>query len=194
MNEEAVERRLSDVLRDVRRRAEVFDWAGLVVQELVRAEFDPATTEVLDVGAGQGKYRLLLPEYVAMDACEVWSPTVVEHDLRSLYREVYNCEIQTLVLQPREYGIVILGDVLEHLTAYDARVVLAQLAETRADFVVVVPYLYAQGPEHGNHYQSHLQDDLTPEVMTRRYPWLRLIALETRGREPFKGVYRRNNS
>lgn len=174
--------------------AETFDWAGLVVRDLVQAEFDPATTEVLDVGAGRGKYRMLLPQYDLMDACEVWKPTVLEHELEAMYRQVYNCEIQTLVLQPRTYDLVVFGDVLEHLTIVDARYVIRELCETSAEIVVVVPYLYAQGPEHGNHYQRHLQADLTPEVMMRRYPELRLVALETRDREPFKGVYRRNNT
>lgn len=180
-----------DATLDARCHDEVFDWAGLVVRDLVCAEFDPTTTEVLDVGAGQGKYRLLLNEYAFVDACEAWQPSVVQHDLRALYRKVYECEIQTFVLESREYDVVILGDVLEHLTVADARLVVTELCATRADLVVVVPYLYEQGPEHGNVYQRHLQADLTPEVMTRRYPELCLVALETRDRRPFKGVYRR---
>lgn len=172
---------------------EVYDWAGLRVARMVRAEYPANITEILDVGAGQGKYGRLLREFPLVDACEVWQPYVIEHDLTSLYREVYNCEIQTLVLQRRAYDVTILGDVLEHLAADDAQWVVNELCHSGADVIVVVPYLYEQGPEHGNHYQRHLQPDLTPEVMARRYAQLRLVALESRDGEPFKGIYRRRS-
>lgn len=178
---------------------EVYDWAGLRVSSMVRAEYPPATTEILDVGAGQGKYRRLLQEYPHVDACELWQPYVDEYELTKLYRSVYACNVVNLVRSDVyswasvPYDVTIFGDVLEHLTPAHAQFVLRSVYARCHDVIVVVPYLYEQGPEHGNVYQRHLQDDLTPELMTRRYPELRLIAVETRDDRPFKGLYRRRS-
>jgi len=178
---------------------EVYDWAGLRVSAMVRSEYPPATTEILDVGAGQGKYRRLLPEYPHVDACEVWEPTIEEHQLDKLYRTVFFCNVLNLVRSDvynwatREYDVTIFGDVLEHLTPEHADFVLRRVYRACHDVIVVVPYLYEQGPEHGNAYQRHLQDDLTPELMAKRYPDLRLVAVETREDRPFKGLYRRRS-
>lgn len=176
---------------------DVYDWAGLCVRALIRAHHDPVTTTILDVGAGQGKYGRLLPEYV-VDACEVWRPYVDEYRLRDVYREVFICDVREFVasayFDAEVYDVVVLGDVLEHLPRADAEDLLSLICELTHEVLVVIPYRYVQGPEHGNDYQRHLQDDLTPELMTREYPMLRLVALETREHEPFKGVYRRNQT
>jgi hypothetical protein len=59
--------------------------------------------------------------------------------------------------------------------------------------LVVVPYLYEQGPHGGNPFEEHLQADLTPEVMEIRYPMLRCVDIEYRRSDPFKGLYRRKD-
>jgi hypothetical protein len=41
--------------------------------------------------------------------------------------------------------------------------------------MIAVPYLYEQGEEFGNIHETHLQPDLTPEIMLERYPDLKLI-------------------
>ena len=40
---------------------------------------------------------------------------------------------------------------------------------------MAVPYLWEQGPEFNNPYEIHLQPDLTPEIMSERYPSLKLL-------------------
>lgn len=175
---------------------EVYDWAGLQVRQLITMHHDPAETVLLDVGAGQGKYARLLPEYRDIDAIEVWGPSVQRFGLTDLYRFVYVDDVVYLVANSswlrdvRRYRFAILGDVLEHLEADAAVRTLRYLLLRCDELLVVVPYLYPQGAEDGNEHQRHLQDDLTPEVMAVRYPKLELIALETRGGRPFKGLYR----
>jgi len=172
--------------------AEVYDWAGSFVKDYVLTHYGPSTS-VLDVGAGRGKYRMLLPTYASVDACEVWEPTVDREGLRDLYRDVFVCDVVELVQLPSwnesRYDLVIMGDVLEHLALEDATFVVDRVADVGADVIVVVPYVYPQDEEDGNAYQRHLQDDLTPESMVATYPQLRLIALETRDFKPFKGIY-----
>jgi len=188
---------MNDRLTLASRHDEVYDWAGLHVRDLVRARHGTTAT-VLDVGAGRGKYRLLLHDYPDVDACEVWAPTVDAENLRSLYRFVHVCDVYDLVTSSNWndvwYSVVIMGDVLEHMTVERATAALERLGERSTTVIVVVPYLYPQDEEDGNVYQRHIQDDLTPEQMTVRYPTLRLIAVETRGHRPFKGVYVRSGS
>lgn len=175
---------------------EVYDWAGLRVRQMITMHHDPDETPILDVGAGQGKYARLLPEYPDIDAVEVWEPSVERYGLWDLYRVVWPFDVLELVSnqfwqnRPDRYRFAILGDVLEHLKAEEAEKTLRYLRRRCDEIIVVVPYLYPQGAEDGNEHQRHLQDDLTPEVMAVRYPDLKLIALETRDGRPFKGLYR----
>lgn len=174
------------------RDAEVYDWAGVNVKRYV-LDYYGVSTQILDVGAGQGKYRELLPTYPNVDACEIWEPTVDAEGLRALYRSVYVGNVLDLTA-PADWGqygydLVIMGDVLEHMTVDDARLVLRRVLDAGADVIVVVPYSYPQDAEDGNEYQRHIQDQLTPELMSSTYPEVKLVALETRDWKPFKGIY-----
>jgi hypothetical protein len=174
------------------RWADTYDWCGPLVRDLVRAEFDPTAVQVIDIGPCWGKYRELLPEYV-MDACEAWLPYVEQEKLRDRYRHVYVSDVCDLVksAQWQHYDVVIMGDVLEHIARPAATELVRRVLSTCGELVVVVPYQYKQGPEHGNPHQCHQQADLTPEIMAAQYPGLRLAATEVRNDVPFKGLYRR---
>ena len=168
-----------------------FDWAGKKTAYLVRRELQlPPTASVLDVGAGWGKYRDLLPEFMNMDACEVWLPYVIEEKLWERYRKVYTCNILDLILRCPPYDLVIMGDVFEHLTVPEARKVLEYFRGTAASLIIVVPFEYVQGEEEGNPYEVHKQADLNPTVMLERYPELVCRGIERiETGEAFKGLY-----
>lgn len=181
---------------DTARWDAVHDWGARQVRRWVcYHHMDIARTRILDVGAGWGKYREVLPEYRLVDAAEVWEPTVEGEDLRRRYRAVYQGDIADICRGWEARGgaghweVAILGDVLEHLTPTNAGLVLRVLGRQCEAILVVVPYRYAQGEEDGNPYQAHVQDDLTPELMASRYPDLRLVAVETKDWQPFKGFY-----
>jgi hypothetical protein len=175
------------------RSKEIYDWAGHRVREMITMKYPP-DTRILDVGAGQGKYRVLLSEYEYVYAVEVFEPYVEDNRLRDLYFNVFVEDIRDFV---DNHGpsficdlVVVMGDVLEHLTRDDAREVLAKLRQHNAEeIIVVVPYEYPQGEEDGNVHQEHLQDDLTVELMAREYPELTLVDVEVRDDRPFKGIY-----
>lgn len=176
------------------RHKEIFDWSGHRVREMITMLYPPETI-IFDVGAGQGKYRALLPEYEAVDAIEVFEQYVHENNLLEIYRHVYICDVIDFVLSSAfpervEDAVIVMGDVLEHLTYDDAREVLAQFQRYVAEIIIVIPYEYPQGEEDGNVHQTHLQDDLTVESMTRDYPELTLLEVEVRDDRPFKGIYR----
>jgi hypothetical protein len=175
------------------RSKEIFDWAGHRVRELITMKY-PVETRIVDVGAGQGKYRALLPEYNIVDAVEVFEPYVEQNNLRELYNHVYVCDIVEfvdvdLIADYLRDAVVVMGDVLEHLTRDDARYVLDRIYPHAAEIIVVVPYEYPQGEEDGNVHQEHLQDDLTVEIMAKVYPELTLVDVEVRDDKPFKGIY-----
>lgn len=189
MNHEAIVKTMT------RRFDEIFDWAGLRVRELITKSYpDCLDTFIIDVGAGQGKYRILLADYPYMDAVEVFPPYVDDNHLRELYRHVHVSNVVNFLDEVSDeylrFTIIIMGDILEHLTRSDAQAVLKRFRTHVDDIIVIVPYEYPQGEEDGNVHQAHLQDDLTPEIMAQVYPELTLVAGELRNEKPFKGIYR----
>lgn len=174
----------------------VFDWAGPRVRQLITHAHPSRDATILDVGAGQGKYRVLLADYPNVDAIEAWEPYVNDNNLAQLYRYVFNFDVYDYVESSSwgnlEYDVVILGDVLEHLTRERAQYVLRCVYDRCDDVIVVVPYEYPQDEEDGNLYQIHQQDDLTVELMAYYYSELDLVTvqLDSNGK-PFKGIYRR---
>ena len=125
---------------------------------------------ILDVGACDGNWRRLLPEYPNMDAVEAYGPNL---GLLHGYRAVYHADIRDFAYSA--YDLIILGDIIEHLTVPDAQKVLAYAAERCADMVVAVPFLYHQGAIYGNPFEVHIQDDLTAEIFAERYPELEIL-------------------
>lgn len=142
-------------------KAEVCAW--------IRENFRPASM-ILDVGAGDGKWRRLLPEYPYMEAAEAYMPNA---DRLTGYSRVHRAEIQ--YMEYLWYDLIIFGDVIEHMTPQDAQAVLGYAWPRCRDLIVAVPFRYEQGALDGNPYERHIQDDLTPEIVAERYPALAVL-------------------
>lgn len=166
--------------------ASIYDFAGVEISQYIRDRILP-TEKILDVGAGWGKYRFLLPEY-EMDAVEVHAPYVEQNRLRSYYRKIFINNIIDLELKD-SYGAIILGDVLEHIEATQAVQLIDRLSELTPCLCVATPYEMEQEAVEGNKYEEHQQTDLNKQIMTERYPKLRLLK-ENRDPNGFiKSVY-----
>ena len=126
----------------------------------------PNESTVLDVGACDGLWRRLLPEYT-MDAVEAYAPNVAR---LTGYRNTIQADIMDYRF--KWYDLIIFGDVLEHLTVEDAQALLKYSFPRCRDMIVAVPFLYPQGAIYGNPYEVHRQPDLTPAVFAERYPGL----------------------
>ena len=124
----------------------------------------PHNCTILDVGACDGIWRQLLPEYT-MDAVEVFPPNA---ERLKGYREVFCEDIDAL--QYEYYDLIIFGDVIEHMEVEKAQRVLAYAAPRCRDMIVAVPYRLPQGEIYGNPWERHIQDDLTPVIFDQRYP------------------------
>ena len=123
---------------------------------------------VLDVGACDGVWSNILSEWYTMDAVEVWEPNVEKYHLMDKYRAVICSPIQDWKYE--HYGLVLFGDVIEHMTVEDAQKVLTYAKEHSDMVIVAVPFLFKQDAIYGNPYERHIQDDLTHQLFLERYP------------------------
>jgi len=144
-----------------------------VKSHMIAQGFSP-DMNILDVGAGAGAYSHLLRNiFYNMDALEIWQPYVQQFKLHDLYRNVIIGNIMEFDFS--EYDYLIMGDIFEHLSIEDATKLLDKINTLGKKCLIAVPYMYPQGIEFGNVYESHLQEDLTPEIFLERYPSMRLL-------------------
>ena len=137
----------------------------------------PLDTTILDIGAGCGTYSDLIRGYgYKMDAVEIWEPYINQYGLKNKYGWVYEENVLKMPLDVLgAYDFYILGDVLEHLSVEDAEWLMKFLKFAGKQYLVAVPYVMEQGEYEGNIHETHLQPDLTPEIMAERYPDLELL-------------------
>jgi len=146
-----------------------YDYGKPEICAWIRQHF-PRDASILDVGACDGKWRRLLPEYPNMDAVEAFEPNL--QNLQG-YRDVFHADICDFGYE--WYDLVILGDIVEHLSVEAAKNELEYARDRCRDMIVAVPFLYEQGALYGNPYEVHLQPDLTPENFAERYPGFEVL-------------------
>lgn len=144
-----------------------------IIKDYLIKQFNKDAT-ILDVGPGCGTYYDLLNDYfTTFDGVEAFAPNIDRYDLRNKYRNVYNKDIKDFEFD--YYDIIIIGDVLEHLSIEDAQKVIKYCENRCKQLIVAVPYTMPQDAVEGNIYEIHKQDDLTIENMKERYPSLKLL-------------------
>ena len=144
-----------------------------IIKDYLIKQFDKDAT-ILDVGPGCGTYYDLLNDYfTTFDGDEAFAPNIDRYDLKNKYRNVYNKDIKDFEFD--YYDIIIIGDVLEHLSIEDAQKVIKYCENRCKQLIVAVPYTMPQDAIEDNIYEIHKQDDLTIENMKERYPSLKLL-------------------
>jgi len=130
--------------------------------------------KILDIGAGCGTYSNLLRDYgYKMDAIEIWEPYIKKYNLKDKYDVVMEMDVLDVYAPTLEnYDMCILGDILEHLNIQDGQRLIKDISKHCKYFIVAIPYQMEQGEHEGNIHETHLQPDLTPEIMKQRYPEL----------------------
>lgn len=133
--------------------------------------------KILDIGAGCGTYSNLLRDYgYKMDAIEIWEPYIKKYNLKDKYDVVMEMDVLDVYAPTLEnYDMCILGDILEHLNIEDGQRLIKDISKHCKYFIVAIPYQMEQGEHEGNVHETHLQPDLTPEIMKQRYPELELL-------------------
>lgn len=138
------------------------------VCEYIRKKFKKAV--ILDVGACDGKWKKLLPEYT-MDAVDAWEPNCIA--CAPFYRSTFHKDIADF--QYEKYDLIIFGDVIEHMDVPTAQRVIEYAFPRCTDLIVAVPFLYPQDAIYGNPWEVHKQPDLTAEIFAERYPGLEVL-------------------
>jgi hypothetical protein len=129
---------------------------------------------ILDVGIGVGTYGKLLKNMgYKMDGIEIWLPYITKYDLNALYDNIIIGNVMTY--DTRNYDVIILGDILEHLSVDDGLRLMDRVEKCGQVCIVAVPYQSDQGAWEGNVYETHHQNDLTNEVVLKRYNNLNLL-------------------
>jgi hypothetical protein len=89
------------------------------------------------------------------------------------------------------YDLVLMGDVLEHLSVSDAQELIGRMSNVR-EVMIAVPFEYPQGPWGGVESERHIQDDLTHDIFMQRYPGFRAVYFvegRRRGETVSQGAY-----
>jgi 16S rRNA A1518/A1519 N6-dimethyltransferase RsmA/KsgA/DIM1 with predicted DNA glycosylase/AP lyase activity len=142
------------------------------IHEYLTKNFSKDDT-VLDVGCGQGDYYEMLKDHFnSIDAVEIWEPYITQFDLKNKYRNLYNIDIMKFDFD--YYDIIILGDIIEHLSREDAVTLLNKITHKCKELIVVVPYYLPQEIVNDNIYERHLQPDLDDQIMEDYYPMIKL--------------------
>jgi hypothetical protein len=149
-------------------------------------EVIPKTARILDVGPGAGaNYEMLKEDYPNLDCVEIFEPYVDRFRLREKYKTVFIQNIMDFD-NIQDYDLIIMGDVLEHLTVEDSKKLLQKIHESeKTKLLIQVPYQYQQGITEENIHEIHIQDDLTEAIMADRYgDFLEILHIQS-----YLGIY-----
>lgn len=127
---------------------EIIDMVRQALAENPRTADGSAEPWVLDVGPGRGKFGLLLREYLDrplhINAVELEQSYVTDR-LRCLYESVSVGDVTRIARHGLAiYDLVLMVDVLEHLTHDDGEQLLARIP---GDVVICTPVDFFQNPE-----------------------------------------------
>lgn len=120
-------------------------------------DLNPAT--ILDIGPGAGTYsELLRPRmpHTHFTCVEIFEPYVEKYQLREKYPEVNVADARNFEFPVSD--VVILGDVLEHMSREDAITVWKKaVVAARLATLLSIPIIeYPQGAMEGNEHEAHL--------------------------------------
>lgn len=132
---------------------------------------------VLDIGVGSGTYYdvfgqangvLSHAEWVGV---EVWEPYISRFNLKEKYDILLNHDARTLNYSVfNRFGVVFLGDVLEHMTKDEAVALIDKVSKVADKVVISIPIIHLpQGEEEGNPYEVHVKDDWSHEEVLQTF-------------------------
>ena len=141
-------------------------WVSAVIKKL-----KPKT--VLDIGPGEGIYgkivRKYSPETEKLVGVEIWGPYIESFRLREFYDEVWICDAR--IYPDFKYDLVILGDVLEHISKEDALALWNKISKQAKYALISIPITHFHQPMvNGNPYEKHIKEDWTIKEVLESFP------------------------
>ena len=116
---------------------------------------------VLDIGPGVGTYAKLLRDLplAGIVGLEAWEPYVSTYRLTDHYDEIVIGDARTTPLPPAD--VVILGDVVEHMTRAEGVELWRRcaVAARRAVYLSIPIVHYPQDEIEGNPFEIHVEED-----------------------------------
>lgn len=133
-------------------------------------EINPKT--VLDVGAGQGVYLDLIRDGlgagVIVNAVEVWQPYIDQFNLENRYDKLFAMDVKDM--NNFKYDLVILGDVLEHMSEESAVELWSRISQQARNAIISIPIIhYHQDAINGNPYEVHVEEDWNTERVLKTF-------------------------
>lgn len=127
---------------------------------IIKMLIDLQPTKVIDVGPGYGKYGLACREYLPnlqrLDCVEVPQGRYPIQD--QIYDTVYTGDVR-LITNPEfweTYDVVLLIDVIEHMTHDDGHRLLAHMQRGCARVLVSTPKIFEEQSDDHNPHETHL--------------------------------------
>ena len=144
---------------------ENIEWVKEVLLKL-----NPKT--ITDVGPGAGKYGSLIKEVLpeSHTTCvEIWAPYVERFNLGEIYDSVVISDAR--IYQNWNCDLVILGDVLEHMSEEEALSLWHKISQIAKYALIAIPIIhYPQGASEGNPFEAHVDDHWTHERVIAAFP------------------------
>jgi len=155
--------------------------------------------KILDIGAGAGAYGEIankvcrdvqqwvpnIKNEFIIRAVEVYKPFIAQYKLLDKYTSVISQDIREYVKDLDDFDLIILGDVLEHLTKDDAIDLFFKLKSKTKFIWLSIPvrpfYPWQVGYDQGSHewevnkYEEHLYYWKYDELITELGPFLTTV-------------------
>jgi hypothetical protein len=132
----------------------------------IKEMFEGKNPRVIDVGAGSGTYSRLLRSSISGHwiAVEAWKPYIEEYDLPAIYDEIVCDDIRhrtdILFGDGGPPDLVIMGDVLEHMSKEDAKDIIYCSIFPPTTLLVCIPLLHLeQDAVYGNPFEIHRMEN-----------------------------------
>lgn len=147
---------------------------------------------ILDIGVGRGTYGLLFKDETGYDITGI---DAIDYRykfpyLEEVYTNYYKMDMRETdkIKELGQFDVIILGDVLEHISVEEAQRVIECYKTQCKSLIVAVPYEYPQIVK-SNPYENHIQDDLTHEIFNQRYPGFARYKVYNQHKKEHYGYY-----
>lgn len=133
---------------------------------------------ILDLGCGAGRYPKIFKKknkvltHATWIGVEIWEPYIEKYNLKDLYDRIINLDIRQFDFSSVPYpNLVILGDVLEHMTKEESIALVNNALDNSDRVLISIPVCHSpQGESEGNPYEHHIKPDWSDTEVKDTFP------------------------
>lgn len=126
------------------------------VPNIIHGIIEYGPRKIVDVGPGWGKYGLMCREYLGdldwLDAVEVPPGRYPTQD--AIYDHIFECDARTFAGWSA-YDLVLLIDVIEHMSKADGHVMLERMRLCGAAVLLSTPKVFIEQHDPHNPFEDH---------------------------------------